>query len=324
MKILFNIVFIVSIALYATGCQASGGMTCADAPQHPTCDTSKINTAGWEDSPYITPDGDTLYFAFNPYNFMPMFKGGQPKHVGPNRPGSRYSKNPFDSSETYVSVRDGGVWSAPELVPLQTKRGSCCAMPSEDGKRMYFQDIVPQVEGGPEINTDIVIAEKDRNGNWKMPQPVGGSINSPFIEDNPHITADEKTMLWVSERPGGFGKKDIWIASKNDDGSWGEAHNLGAAVNTDENEDQPWVNPEGNEIYFNREISIYHTKVVNGQWSKAKPVKFEKPVIGAEVSLTADGEIMYLMLIDPKQNDIIVSVSQRKSDGTWSYPVPVD
>ncbi|MCC7506915.1 MAG: PD40 domain-containing protein [Saprospiraceae bacterium] len=63
------------------------------------------------------------------------------------------------------------------------------------------------------------------------------------------LSADGRTLYFASDRPGGYGGMDIWKAELGADGAWGEPVNLGNAVNTDKNEDFPFISLE-NVLYF--------------------------------------------------------------------------
>ena len=82
-------------------------------------DITKINTVGWQDSVFISPDGNELYFAYMPYtqiNFMDIYFGRiseeEVQRRGPIRPGNHGNFN-FD---TYKAVRMKMVLGALQLV----------------------------------------------------------------------------------------------------------------------------------------------------------------------------------------------------------------
>src|ERR1041384_261059 len=92
-----------SIGLCACGGNASSGMPSARVP---------INTAtGWSDSPFISRDGQRLYFMYSRYDFGPwILSGGTvlPQATGPDRPGLHKvtAGNPFDESDIYMATRN--------------------------------------------------------------------------------------------------------------------------------------------------------------------------------------------------------------------------
>lgn len=296
---------------------------CSASPAAADCNTQRINTRGWEDSPYLTPDGKHLYFMYNPFNFFEMFFGGEIKKLGPDRPEFKTANpsDPWSSSNTYVSERlPGGGWSAPVRVPWDRTEGSCCAMPNGDGSAAYFQ--TGAAGGAP--HQDIVYVQRQTDGSWSAPIYMGPEINTTGIEDNPHLRADGKMLFWTATRDDGLGGKDIWYSVLGADGRWSMAANVGDGINSSDDEDQMWVSQDGRTAYFNRGSTIMTSQFDGTRWSKAEEVKFATPVSGAEASLTADGKTMALAVIDVQRRDIVISLSQLGANGIWSTPVPVD
>jgi len=126
---------------------------------------------------------------------------------------------------------------------------------TEDGSVMVFNSKMPQ-----EKSHNIFIC-KNRGGFWDDPYPVF-EINSDSNEETPFISADGKTILFSSDRPGGFsppttadGKKrityDIYM-SHFVNGEWTEPELLPGTVNTNMNERAPGLSRDGKTIYFTR------------------------------------------------------------------------
>lgn len=73
--------------------------------------------------------------------------------------------------------------------------------------------------------------------------------SNDYNNAHPALSSDEKTLFFVSDRPGTLGKSDIFKVSINDGGLFGEVENLGPSINTEERESYPFISQE-NEIYF--------------------------------------------------------------------------
>ncbi|MBT0607273.1 OmpA family protein [Aequorivita echinoideorum] len=123
---------------------------------------------------------------------------------------------------------------------------------SKDGKRMYFDrndyfdgKYKKNEEGINQLN--IYYAELV-DGVWKDIQSVPFN-NSEYSVGHPAVSADGKTLYFVSDMPGGFGESDIYEVSINDDGSFGEPKNLGKNINTEAKEVFPFVGKNGT-LYF--------------------------------------------------------------------------
>lgn len=126
---------------------------------------------------------------------------------------------------------------------------------TEDGSIMVFNSRMPQ-----EKSHNIFMC-KNKDGSWGDPYPIF-EINSDSNNETPFISADGKTILFSSDRPGGFsppitsdGKKrityDIYI-SHFVNGKWTEPELLPGTVNTNMNERSPGLSRDGKTLYFTR------------------------------------------------------------------------
>ncbi len=122
---------------------------------------------------------------------------------------------------------------------------------------------------------DIMKANWDGT-NWQRPQRIVAEIDMRAShEPSIFLGRDGKTLLFVSDRKGGVGQKDIWICDKEGT-NWGKPHNIGLEVNSPFNEDSPFLSPDGNTLYFSAEghnsmggYDVFKcTREKNGSWSK--------------------------------------------------------
>jgi len=79
--------------------------------------------------------------------------------------------------------------------------------------------------------------------------------NDSLLAAHPSISKDGDVIYFVSNRPGGFGGNDIWMAQKTGEGKWGEPRNLGPQINTAGNEMFPFIRENG-ELYFSSDSHI--------------------------------------------------------------------
>ncbi len=113
---------------------------------------------------------------------------------------------------------------------------------SADGNTLFiFKD-----EGGG----DIYFSERGADGAWGTPEPLPGIINSSFEEKSVTISQDERTLYFSSNRPGGFGGLDIYRATKDSKGQWSNVKNLGPKINSDQDDDAPFIDYDGVTLYF--------------------------------------------------------------------------
>lgn len=84
---------------------------------------------------------------------------------------------------------------------------------------------------------------------WSKPEPFILN-NSEYSVGHPCLTADGKTMYFVSDMPGGYGGSDIYKIIKNEQGIWGTAINMGDKINTESDEIFPFFYEKTNALYF--------------------------------------------------------------------------
>lgn len=84
---------------------------------------------------------------------------------------------------------------------------------------------------------------------WSEPENLGPNINSASWESQPSLSPDGRTLYFVSDRPAGFGKRDIYVSYYKND-SWTKATNLGNKINTADDEVSPFIHANNQTLYF--------------------------------------------------------------------------
>ncbi len=125
----------------------------------------------------------------------------------------------------------------------QAELGVCCF--TEDGKTMYFTYSCPV--NGQDLGAKIYTSSR-ASGEWAEPQEVKLFKDSSITVGHPTICATGDTLYFVSDAPGGFGGKDIWMAEL-DGNEWGNPQNLGERINTSADEMYPCIHPDGS-LFF--------------------------------------------------------------------------
>jgi outer membrane protein OmpA-like peptidoglycan-associated protein len=117
-----------------------------------------------------------------------------------------------------------------------------------DNKVLYYAQSRP--EGGSSLNTDIYYTSCI-GGQWSEIKKVP-VINHPVYWDSqPSISKDGNTMIFASDRPGGYGKLDLWITYRDPSNRmWTTPKNLGPKINTPENEKTPFLHSDSETLYF--------------------------------------------------------------------------
>ena len=204
-----------------------------------------INTAGAEDSPFILPDGKTLYFWFTPKTNVPA------------------QKQIFDGvTGIYVSKKMKGVWNKPERVMLQDPdKLALDGAQFIQGSTMWFCSARTGYTGLHWFTAEL---KGNKWINWK-----NADFNPDYQVGEFHITRDGKELYFHSSRLGGRGKYDIWVSRKTD-GEWQPPENV-EVVNSPHTDGWPMITSDGKELWFSRQIGapdLYRSKRVNGKWLK--------------------------------------------------------
>lgn len=134
-------------------------------------------------------------------------------------------------------------WSLRQPLPFSKPAPVDDADPflTRDGRRLYFSST-----RGPGEDYDIWTVERRADGSWGEPEMLPEPVNSPHAELLPRMD-DAGRLYFGSNRPGGLGKGDIHVATRDAAGAW-RVENMGAPVNTQWNELETEVSRDGNTL----------------------------------------------------------------------------
>lgn len=92
----------------------------------------------------------------------------------------------------------------------------------------------------------------DQFSDWSAPANLGPVVNTvPFAEICPSISKDGLSLYFFSDRPGGFGGNDIYVAQRASvDDPWGPPIDLGPTINTEHDDSAAWLSLDGHQLYF--------------------------------------------------------------------------
>jgi hypothetical protein len=145
--------------------------------------------------------------------------------------------------DIYVSFKGrDGKWVQPELLNLNSDDHDATISVSPDGNTLFiYQDSL----GDGQVKYSTLIGET-----WSSPVKLGSDINTKYWETHCTISSNGNELYFVSDRPDGKGKRDMYRCNKNADGTWGKSENLGGILNTIYDEDAPFLSPDGKFLYF--------------------------------------------------------------------------
>jgi outer membrane protein OmpA-like peptidoglycan-associated protein len=158
------------------------------------------------------------------------------------------SSQSYKSFDIYISYLTPAGWSAPQnLGPsINTDYWETAPSLSPDKRALYFTSNRPEGYGG----SDLYVSYRLPNGKWSEAKNMGPEINSAGDEKAPFIHADNQTLYYTSDGLPGYGGSDLFVARKKPNGEWGKPENLGAPINTIENEGSLAVSADGLTAYY--------------------------------------------------------------------------
>ncbi|HXB40765.1 MAG TPA: OmpA family protein [Bacteroidia bacterium] len=189
---------------------------------------STVNSTYADYSPVLSADQKTIFFTSRRQNS----KGGQKDVEG----------NYFE--DIYMSNKTSTGWSNAINIgaPINTEGNEASVGISPDGQTIL---IYKDDKGDGNIYSTTL------NGDvWTAPVKLNENINSKYWEPSAFFSADGNTLYFTSNRPGGYGGRDLYISKKTPVGDWAKAVNMGAAINTPYDEDAPFIHADGTTFSF--------------------------------------------------------------------------
>ncbi len=176
---------------------------------------------------------------------------------------------------------------------------------SVDNKTIYVTICKATATGY--YNCDIFESHLNEKEDWTVPQNLGPGVNQlTSFEAQPTISADGKTLFFVSIRKDEIGSEDnmdLYMSQKDSKGIWGKAVNLGTTINTHGHEKSPFLHSDSHTLYFSSDslpgmggFDIFYTRQNDdGKWQTPKnigyPINSDADDLGFFVS--TDGQTGY-------------------------------
>jgi len=205
-----------------------------------------------------------------------------------------------ENEDFFISHKEQGKWTPSEAMWSinQTISNEGAQSISPDGQTMYFASDRGSIH---DINFDLFVSRRLQNG-WSSPERLAAPVNTKYYESQPSISADGRSLYFVSNRPGGKGQRDIWVTHLGENGKWSEPINLDSCINTPFNEEVPLIHADGKTLYFGSDGhigmgsgDIFLSRKENGVWGKAVNLGYPINTKGYDGSLfvTANGKTGY-------------------------------
>lgn len=238
-------------------------------------------------SPVISLDGSSLYFTSRRQwadQSTDDFKDPQ------------LNQYPEDIYVSYGELNSN--WTAPERLSFcDGKLNEATVTISADERRIYtYED---RTGFG-----DIYYSDFRQNNFSELTRLNYKNLNTNYWETHCTVTPDGQNMYFVSDRPGGFGGRDIYRSVKLPNGEWSEPINLGPSINTIYDEDSPFIAVDNKTLYYssNGTMSMGGFDIFvairdeNNEWSNSVNLGYPINSTGDDIyyTTTADGHFGYL------------------------------
>lgn len=248
-----------------------------------------VNTEASEYVPVVSSDESFMIFTL----------------VGDQCMGGR--QNAYNESDPYgifyedvfYSRFENGEWQIPKSMGsnINTVSHDAAVAMSGDGQVLFtYKD--DGTNGG-----DLFISYL-QGTEWSIPERIRGDVNSTAWEGSCSMSADRKLLYYSSDRAGGFGGRDLYVAFLQPDGTYSNSRNLGKVINTEDNEDAPFIHPDGRTLIYSSEgmnsmgsYDIFKSvlSLVDSAWSKPENLGYpiNSPDDERYYILSADGKHGY-------------------------------
>jgi outer membrane protein OmpA-like peptidoglycan-associated protein/tetratricopeptide (TPR) repeat protein len=148
--------------------------------------------------------------------------------------------------DIYYSEYIDGEWKLALNIgePINDKKHNASIGLSNDGMELII------FKGSERTLGDLYMTEK-YSGEYEMANPLSKYVNSKYHESSASISPDRRKLYFVSDRPGGYGGRDIYVSEWDSrKGEFGPAINIGPTINTEYNEEGVYIHPDGKTLYF--------------------------------------------------------------------------
>ncbi len=250
----------------------------------------KINSSCYDYRPKLTADGKNLYFsriicsddktlAFEGILFhSEQAPNGEWKKAEPVSADFNtlqyspylYSVSP-DNNQLLLTLKDEQKgtrilckvyrtktgWSKPDTIDLGIRLpeiNSTFSL-SDNGRIIVFSYAPPKKTALFQGGKDLYVSFLSETGHWSKPKNLGKTINTPYIDLNPFLASDNKTLYFSSKQTDTYGQNDIYMSRRRDESwqNWTAPLNLGNEINDENWNDGFFIPAIGDYAYFNSE-----------------------------------------------------------------------
>jgi len=249
-----------------------------------------VNSDASEYCPLITSNENIMIFTYR----GPKSKGGKQKLKGSQNNEAENIELFFEDIFISRKINDSA-WSQPQQIDnLNTMLHDAAVCLSYDGSQLFVYRNIGAGKG------DLYLSNLVYNTYSKPVFQVG--LNSSEWEGSACFIPNTNKIIFSSERKGGYGGKDLYVAEKIKENVWGNVKNLGPVINTKYDEDAPFVTTDGKILFFSSNNSnslggydVFRSDLKNETWQA--PYNLGAPINSKNDDkffiTRADGKVAY-------------------------------
>ena len=240
------------------------------------------------------------------------------------------SRHRSQRAETSLNLTQSRTMEAPSISigdELSITSTQTSTVDSPDEYTLGYIEATPYLQPLPETGKDMV--------SEKLTVKKLSSLNSYSNDYNPMVTADGRTLYFVSNREHGLGGHDFWVATKEErqDLEFTVPSNLGSSINTSRNEGGATISADGQLMYFTAckrpdglgECDLYEAHLNETGWVEVRNVReINSEYWESQPTISSDGRSLYFVSNRPGTTggyeDTDIYVSYKQADGMWSSP----
>ncbi|MEO1099420.1 MAG: OmpA family protein [Bacteroidota bacterium] len=232
------------------------------------------------------------------------------------------NENVFSDNKPYEDIffteKKGGAWTPAQNIGeiINTEFHDSNLALSADGKQLFlYKD---------DNNGDIYESYRKDDGTWSYPQSMSENINSEgFKESSISISPDGSILFFASDRPGGQGGIDIYYSIKDENGEWTRSRNLGPIINTEFDDDGPFIDYDGKTLYFSSQgrKGMGGYDIFRSEYDSAESKWMEPENVGFPIN-TPDDDVYFVSTKDGKRG-YYASVREDGQGFTDIYQVTI-
>jgi hypothetical protein len=249
-----------------------------------------VNTEASEYVPIISADEETMVYTYKGDSSV----GGRQNFFNERDPYGMYFE------DVYITHKKNGQWERGRSIgpTINTNDHDAAVSLSADGQTLFIY------KDNRSNNGDLYVSYLEGN-TWSVASPLRGEVNQMLSwEGSCSMSADGRTLYFVSDRKGGFGGRDLYKAILQGDGSWGNVQNMGEKINTAFDDDAPFIHPDGRTLIFSScghnsmgSYDIFRTKlnISDSTWDQPENLGYpiNSPDRDSYYVLSADGKHGY-------------------------------